>query len=116
MFNSYASMANSFLSARFWLNFFVILGICSAIDFSTYCFDYLLTDTLSTTLQKIVKERGGLNNKADLPDSVMDYIHKFEQITQGKKKEVGDGLKYDVYQGDKGGTEIKLDRIDGTVL
>jgi len=86
MFNSFASMSVTFFSSRFWLNLFLILGACALIDFSSFCFSFQFSDSLSSELQKLVKERGSINGKHGLSPLVLNNINAFEQITMTKPK------------------------------
>ena len=70
----------------------------------------MFNGSLSSTLQLLIRERGSLNTKADLPDSVMNYIDQFEKITDGKKKPEQPEIQ-------KNGNGVyRLDRIDGNIL
>ncbi len=95
-FNSFASMDVSFLSGRFWLNFLLVVGFCGIIDFTSFSFDFLFGGYLTSSLQRLIKEHGTLNNKADLPEDVMKYVNQFEKMTVTKKKK-GEEVKKEVH-------------------
>lgn len=120
LFNSYASMSASFYSARFWLNFFIIVGLCGFIDFTTHCADFMFNGTLSSKLQIIIKERGSINSIVDLPREVMDYVIAYEKITSSNHTNENEKRKY--ARGNPADSNkneyniVKLDKIDGKVL
>jgi hypothetical protein len=81
-------MSTVFFSGKFWLNFFLIVGACAFIDLVTYSYDTLFANNLAGTLMVLVKERGGLNDRVDLPDIVSSVLKKYDIYRQEKKEPI----------------------------
>jgi hypothetical protein len=77
-FNSVATMAVVFFSGKFYLNFFLVIVTCAMIDFTTYSYNTLFTNNLAGALMVLVKERGYLNEKTNLPYIVAKALKKYD--------------------------------------
>jgi hypothetical protein len=86
-FNSVAIMATVFFSGKFYLNFFLIIITCAMIDLTTYSYDTLFANNLAGTLMVLVKERGSLNDKVDLPPIVSRALKKYDIYKQDEREE-----------------------------
>jgi hypothetical protein len=86
-FNSVATMSTVFFSGKFYLNFFLIVVTCGIIDLSTYVYNTLFARNLAGTLMVLVKERGTLNNRIDLPDIISKALKKYDIYKQEEEKE-----------------------------
>jgi hypothetical protein len=85
-----ATIATVFFSGKFYLNFFLVIVTCALIDFATYSYHTLFTNNLAGALMILVKERGLVNEKIDLPPIIAKVLKKYDVY----KKLEGDNNNY----------------------
>ncbi|MCQ2816673.1 MAG: phospholipid-translocating P-type ATPase [archaeon] len=76
-FNSSGAVVKTLNSGKFYLNFFLIVGLCFILDYAIYAFGYLFQGRLYADLMIFYKN----NFKTKLPDNVKEEIKTLrEQI------------------------------------
>ena len=71
-FNSVGTMVVAFSSPRFWTSLIYSMITCGLIDFFILGFDFIFFPTLGKVLQKIISQRGNLNDENNLPRCIWD--------------------------------------------
>ena len=74
-FKCVGTMVSVFGSARFWMNLIFICGTCGLIDYFIFCYSFVFNISLTKILQKLVKERGKIDNDNNLPKCLNDRLN-----------------------------------------
>ena len=82
MFKSVATMATAFGSPRFWMSLIFICGTCAMIDYLVLGFDFIFRPTLGKILQRLLSQRGELNDEFNLPGCIGDKINRYYTFEQ----------------------------------
>jgi hypothetical protein len=86
-FKSIGTMATVFFSGKFYLTFVLIVGTCYLFDTFTYTWDSLFNNRITSTMMRLVKWRGVVNDTKDLPKEVIDCLNKYNVYDNDDKKE-----------------------------
>jgi len=89
-YNSVGTMVVAFGSAKFWLNTVLVVITCSMMDLITLTYQMLFTNSITSQLRILVKDRGTLDNPVDLPDIIANCLKSYNvyspiPASEGKK-------------------------------
>ena len=84
IFNSIGTINSAFGSARFWIELLFVCGTCGLIDYFILGFGFVFKPTLAKILQKLVNERGKIEEEKNLPKSINDKLNKYKSYEQQK--------------------------------
>lgn len=85
MFNSCATMYVTFTSALLYLNWVILVGLISLIDFFLYSWNTNFSGSIISTLIVERKKKGSLETYHDLPKNMDVYLRKFRQMSQSNE-------------------------------
>ena len=83
-FNSIGTMTAAFGSLRFWMELIFTCGTCGLIDYFILCLGFAYKPTLAKILQRLVNERGKINEESNLPKRITDKLNKYKSYEQQK--------------------------------
>jgi phospholipid-transporting ATPase len=78
LFKSVASMKVSFSSGVVWMDIIFICGSCYLIDMGIRAFNFTFIPSIAGTLQRLICERGSLENETDLPKSIVEKLRIYD--------------------------------------
>jgi hypothetical protein len=97
-FNSVATMAVIFFSGKFYLNFVLVIVTCAMIDFTSYAFSTLFTNNLAGALMVLIKEKGNINDRYDLPQLIVKALKKYDIYRQDDEDRVDEHSRVSSYR------------------
>ena len=84
IFYSIGTISSAFGSSRFWMELIFVSGTCGLIDFFIHCFGFVYKPSMAKILQKLVNQRGKINDENNLPNIITDKLNKYKSYEQQK--------------------------------
>ena len=88
MFNSYGSIFLSFQSLKFWLNIFLVSGICFILDYFFHSVDLNFSVKLSNELMINREYKNNLNELFEHSEIIQKAFNQFEKKEVKKEKNI----------------------------
>ena len=84
VFHSIGTIYASFNSPRNWMGLIFVCGTCGLIDFFILSWRFTYHPSLTRILQKLVNERGKIDEEFKLPKCINDKINMYKSFEQQK--------------------------------
>ena len=84
VFHSVGTIYTSFGSARNWMGIIFVCGTCGLIDYFILCWRYTYHPYLSRIMQRLVNERGKIDEEYNLPKCINDRLNMYKSFEQQK--------------------------------
>ena len=83
-FKSVGTISSAFGSSRFWMSFIFVCGTCGMIDYFILGFKFNFNNSLTNLLQRLIIEKGHLNQDYKLPKPISNRINMYKTFEQQK--------------------------------
>jgi len=83
-FKSVGTITSVFGSPRFWMSVVFVCGTCGLIDYYILGCKSIIDNSLTNEMQRLVNERGKLNEDYGLPKRIIDRINMYKTFEQQK--------------------------------
>ena len=111
IFKSVGTISSVFGSRRFWMTFIFICGTCGIIDYFLLGFQCIFNNSMTYMIQKLICERGYLNQEYKLPKPINDKINMYKTYEQQKIHLENEKYKIpqnSLYYGENNNENIKI--------
>ena len=111
-FHSVGTIYTSFGSARNWMGMIFVCGTCGLIDYFILSWRYTYHPYLSRILQRLVNERGKIDEEYNLPKSISDRLNMYKTFEQQKYH--NEVEKYKIPQNSDSNNKLEPEPLDST--
>ena len=84
LFKSVGTISSVFSSSRFWMSFIFVCGTCGLIDYYLLGTRFIFNNSMSNILQRLINEKGELNQDYKLPKPISDRMNMYKTFEQHK--------------------------------
>jgi len=84
VFHSVGTIYTSFGSPRNWMGIIFVCGTCGLIDYFILCWRYTYHPYLSRIMQRLVNEKGKIDEEYNLPKCINDRLNMYKSFEQQK--------------------------------